>query len=406
MHRERKLNGIREAVRQVRAGGLRDATATIQRLLKKRCAGGAAQPKAATKGSFRPVETTARPNASPDSRQQPRAYNPFTRFRTFQRPAAQTPTGPAPRAPAVDPDKPLSGRYLAGSFTTAAGTRRYTLYVPSSHRGQPLPLIVMLHGCGQDADDFAAGTRMNALAEEHGCLVLYPTQATDANPSACWNWFRPGDQQRDHGEPCLIASMTRHIITTYSVDARRVYVAGLSAGGAMAAIMGRTYPELYAAVGVHSGLPYAVAHDVASAFAAMNQVSAPGRRQQLGGEAAERFVPTIVFHGDRDTTVHPRNGDEVIAQSATIYSGIVAGTDGATAPTVAIKKGRAAEGYPYTRAVYSDGGGRVVLEHWRIHGGGHAWSGGSRRGSFTDTKGPSASREILRFFYDNASIGG
>lgn len=276
---------------------------------------------------------------------------------------------------------PHGASFEERSFSNAAGARCYKLYVPSTHQGDPLSLVVMLHGCTQDPDDFALGTRMNELAEEHGLLVAYPAQPQTANMSKCWNWFNAGEQNRDSGEPSLIAGITREIIQNHAVRSDCVYVAGLSAGGAAASIMGATYPDLYAAVGVHSGLACGAAKDVPSAFAAMKH----GSRGREGGAA----VPTIVFHGDRDTTVHPQNGDNVIAQSkargrydTTVNCGEVGGIS-------------------YTRTVHADAEGRAMLEHWLLHRAGHAWSGGSEAGSYTDPRGPDASREMLRFFRSN-----
>jgi poly(hydroxyalkanoate) depolymerase family esterase len=289
--------------------------------------------------------------------------------------------GPVPaRAPAPLPE---GARFEERTFANEAGSRTYKLYVPSAYTGQPLPLAVMLHGCTQSPDDFAAGTRMNELAEELAFLVAYPAQAQSANVSKCWNWFNAADQQRDRGEPSLIAGITREIMGGFSVEDGRVFVAGLSAGGAAAAIMGSAYPDLYAAVGVHSGLACGAARDMPSAFAAMRQGGAPHRN------GAKQPVPTIVFHGDRDTTVNPVNGDQVIAQST-------AGTDLRTT----VSRGQAPGGMSYTRTVACEESGHPMFEHWVLHGAGHAWSGGSPSGSYTDAQGPEASREMMRFFLE------
>jgi poly(hydroxyalkanoate) depolymerase family esterase len=284
---------------------------------------------------------------------------------------------------------------LVASYGNQAGRRDYKLYVPSGYHGQAVPLVVMLHGCTQSPDDFAAGTRMNVLAEEYTCLVVYPAQAASANASKCWNWFSPGHQQRDQGEPSLIAGITRQIMRDYAVDAGRVYVGGLSAGAAAAAIVGTSYPDLYAAIGVHSGLACGIASDLPSAFAAMRQgeeVAAPASSTAAEAPGARRLIPTIVFHGDQDSTVHPRNGDQVIAQSR--------------AATVAdlrttVQHGRVPGGHGYSRTLHADAHGQTVLEQWVIHGAGHAWSGGSPAGSYTDPRGPDAAREMLRFFLEH-----
>jgi poly(hydroxyalkanoate) depolymerase family esterase len=266
------------------------------------------------------------------------------------------------------------------------------LYIPGGYHGQALPLVVMLHGCTQSPDDFAAGTRMNFIADEQNCFVVYPAQPSAANAAKCWNWFRPCDQRRGQGEPSLIAGITRQVMRDYSVDPRRVYVAGLSAGAAAAAVMGATYPDLYAAVGVHSGLAYGAANDIPSAFAAMRQgeASVSSRSGEVSpGPGGGSAVPTIVFHGDRDSTVHPRNGDRVIAQKRT------------TSLQTKIHRGRVPGGHAYTRTIYWDASGRAILEHWEIHGAGHAWAGGSPAGTYTDPQGPDAAREMLRFFLNH-----
>ncbi|MGI3901800.1 MAG: extracellular catalytic domain type 1 short-chain-length polyhydroxyalkanoate depolymerase [Janthinobacterium lividum] len=285
------------------------------------------------------------------------------------------------------PLPPLRGSFTEVRFATSAGNRNYKLYVPAcAESGVALPLVVMLHGCTQSPDDFAAGTRMNHWAERDGFLVCYPAQSASANGQKCWNWFNDGDQKRDLGEPALIAGMTREVMRHHPVDQARVYVAGLSAGGALAATMGQVYPDLYAAVGVHSGLACGAAHDISSAFSAMRQ----------GGSVAGRTgsparVPTIVFHGDRDSTVNAVNGDEVAAQ-AIHRAAVRAETENGDVPG----------GHAYQRTRYLDTTGRAIVEQWAIHGAGHAWAGGSAAGSYTDPRGPDASGEMLRFFSEHA----
>ena len=283
---------------------------------------------------------------------------------------------------------PSAGRYVSGSFSNASGSRSYKLYIPSGYDNEPRPLIVMLHGCTQSADDFAAGTRMNFAAEKRGCFVVYPVQPQAANASKCWNWFRSSDQRRDQGEPALIAGITRQVMKDHNIDPRRVYVAGLSAGGAAAAIMGEAYPDLYAAVGVHSGLACGSAHDLPSAFSAMRG-EAMGQRAE-SRRAGTRVMPTIVFHGDRDTTVHPCNGAHVISRASA----------DAQLQTTFERKGTAS-GDRYSHTVQYDAQGRSILELWELHGSGHAWSGGSPKGSFTAQSGPDATEEMLRFFLEH-----
>jgi len=231
---------LREAMRLMQTGDLLAATAAIQQGLggayEHESARAAASVRDPIEGTFRVVEET-------------------------QSPAGDATSG---NLPGRTPDAHGRTQFSEYAYTGSAGSRRYKLFVPSVYRGQPLPLVVMLHGCTQTPDDFATGTRMNILAEERGCFVAYPAQSQKANISKCWNWFKPSDQDRDQGEPAIIAGLVRELLRTYRLDPERVYVAGLSAGGAMPVILGRTYPDMFAAVGVHSGLPYAVAHDLPS----------------------------------------------------------------------------------------------------------------------------------------------
>jgi poly(hydroxyalkanoate) depolymerase family esterase len=293
------------------------------------------------------------------------------------------------RPPVTVPD---GAAYLTRTFACEAGSRDYKLYIPSHMDGRKLPLIIMLHGCTQNPDDFAVGTRMNQLAEEHGFIVAYPRQPTKANQLACWNWFNPKDQTRDLGEPSIIAGITRTIMAELNIDAERVCVAGLSAGGAMAEIMSATYPELYAATGIHSGLAYGSATDEASAFAAMSGASSPvappQRKRRL--KRAKGRVRTIVFHGASDQKVHPSNGEMILAEAR-------AGLADTTRET---QHDGSAGGRAYTRTVIVDASGVPQVEHWAIEGLGHAWSGGCPDGSHTDRHGPDASREMLRFFLE------
>jgi poly(hydroxyalkanoate) depolymerase family esterase len=394
-----------EATRLTRSGRLDEAAALIRRMLR----GGSAPDTSSNTpddpgnepidGTFRVIDGTPPFAPPPDSGGSAHGSRRTAGASAFDAAFRSLRTGFGPRMAQpsrAHPDIQAGGQFMAGSFTNPAGTRAYKLYIPSGYHGQALPLIVMLHGCTQDPDDFAAGTRMNVLAEREGFFVLYPEQTSQANPSRCWNWFKSGDQHRDRGEPSILADLTRHIVSTHAIDAGRVYVAGLSAGGAMAMVMGVNYPELYAAIGIHSGLPYGAAHDLPSAFAAMQQGETAALLQRESGFPAAlkalRIVPTLVFHGDRDTTVHPGNGDRVLAQWATVHSG--AGRK----LRVTADRGQVPQGHSYTHSVYHDASGRIVMERWLVHGAGHGWSGGSPEGSYTEPKGPNASEEMVRFF--------
>ncbi|NQW95163.1 MAG: PHB depolymerase family esterase [Polaromonas sp.] len=297
--------------------------------------------------------------------------------------------------PARDRAAPLPGRKAsrAASFTQhpfvfEADTYPYRLYIPSAPaadvgEAKRMPLIVLLHGCKQAALDFSHGTAMNTLAEEHQVMVLYPEQITNANAMRCWNWFEPGHQQAERGEPGMIAALTQKILQQHDGDPQRVYIAGLSAGGAMAAVMGGLHPDIFAALGVHSGLAAGAAQDVMSAFGAM--------RSGAKGRAAS-VIPTIVFHGTADKTVHPDNADHITdaALEALKASGL---------KLVKTKSPDSNNRDDKTeRVIYSTEDGTPYIENWRIDGSPHAWSGGDAAGSYTDPDGPSASAAMLAFF--------
>ena len=400
-----------EALRLTREGRLQEAMAVLQGASPGDAAAGAAQEKqpAATPTVLDMVQPSSETG---DAWTVPRS-GPVSSRPASGRPASGTATrhdeiavtGPSLRARWVErlralnddfgglaerrmkPSRlivPPGARFETHGYANDAGSRSYKLYVPASWTGGPLPLVVMLHGCTQSPDDFAAGTRMNDRAEEHTFLVAYPAQPASANPSRCWNWFNGSEQQRGQGEPSLVAGIAQQIMKEFPVARGRVYVAGLSAGGAAAATLGATYPDLFAAVGVHSGLACGAARDLPSAFAAMRQGGSAGARRAI--------VPTIAFHGDADTTVNPVNGDQVIAQA----------TPAARLET-SVSHGTADGGVSYMRTSQSDATGRSMLEHWVLHGVGHAWSGGSPAGTYTDARGPDASREMVRFFLQHAT---
>ena len=426
-------NLMREATRLTQSGNLMEATAAIQRALGN--ARGAPMPPPPAFSTASPIildgcvfevaqteaepSETGRPEAARPNAVQPDAVWPDPARHEAERPGAPVPE--ASRGSTYAQSSTAAGEFTDSSHTHASLTRRYKLYIPPNSAGKSLPLVVMLHGCTQNPDDFAAGTGMNRLAREQGFYVLYPAQSADANPQRCWNWFKHTHQSRGRGEAALLASMTLSIMQQHGIDARRVYIAGLSAGGAMAAIVAAAYPEIYAGVGVHSGLAVGAASNVSEALAAMRSGAKGSRGGSVGGFKGKgqdgpcRPVPTIVFHGDQDHTVHPLNGQQVSEQ-------VSAAAPGAAGKRV--EQGVSSGGRRFTRTVHlrsnaveSDAasgavsgiaGGSVasstVAEHWLVHGAGHAWSGGDPKGSYTDSAGPEASREMLRFFLEHPML--
>ena len=357
---------LQEATRLTRSGSLQDATRAIQQALGRMAPPATPPPAPHWKAENDVIDVVARPI-----------------HKAFHQPVSE------PVRPLHTPAQPASndgpGAFTEAAFTHAGTTRSYKLYTPphapihASQQAKPLPLVLMLHGCTQNPDDFAVGTGMNALALEHGFVVVYPAQNASANPQRCWNWFTPGDQQRDTGEAAWLAALVEQVTQLRAIDPARVYVAGLSAGGAMASILGHTHPDVFAAVGVHSGLACGVASNVITALSLMKN----GR--SVAG--APSNLPTIVFHGDADKTVHPHNADAVLQTAI-----------GQTTTTAKVTEGTAAQGQSYTCTTYQTADGRSIAENWNLHGAGHAWSGGSKKGTYTDPLGPDASAEMWRFF--------
>jgi poly(hydroxyalkanoate) depolymerase family esterase len=435
--------GMAEAMRLMQEGELAEATAVIQRVLGGSSLGSGFAPVAspdAPRGADEPIEVESsvveeaphpkaasrpaaggEPAAAPRPAASPLLFGsvpltmpdglplttpgsmPLTKPEGLPGLPGLPDAMPSPKEGETDPAVvPTGGQFVERSYTNEAGTRSYKLYVPSGYIGQEVPLVVMLHGCTQSPNDIAAGTRLNVLAEEQIFLVAYPAQAHDANMSKCWNWFKASDQEHGRGEPSLVAGITRQIIDEFNVAEGRVYVAGMSSGGAMAAIMAEAYPDLYAAVGVHSGLAPGAAHDMPSAFAAMRQGGPATPRRDVTSatstEQSARIVPAIVFHGDCDKTVHPRNADHLIEHYCTDKTTDRRDEARRSTPRGTVRQGQVPGGHSYTRATYRDAGGRAIMERWMVHGLGHAWSGGSSSGSYTDPKGPDASVEMVRFF--------
>jgi len=371
------------SARMVQARDMSSATDTIQKALAQAGLGvpqASAATATATADDFVDLVDI---NPAPEWNKRPQARQARPKPERAARPWAWKPE--QARGPATPPPQDnLPGKFVAGSFSCNAGTRRYKLYIPAKTVDTARPLVVMLHGCTQGSDDFAVGTGMNAVAEDHGCLVLYPEQDSASNRSRCWNWFEASHQARGAGEPELLAAMTRHVATEQGADTARIFVAGLSAGGAMSAILGAEYPELFAAVGVHSGLAAGCAKDMMSGLNAMKK---PGRARALS-----QSVPIIVFHGDGDHLVNAGNGDAVLQQYVAVHA------KAQSAPLQVKSEIHAKAQRRSTQTVWCNQAGRAVAEHWVVHGAGHAWSGGNAGGSHTDPAGPSASGEMLRFF--------
>ncbi len=294
-----------------------------------------------------------------------------------------------PASPSKSPVIPAGAQYLERTHSCSTGARDFSLYLPASQPDGPKGLIVMLHGCTQDPNDFATGTDMNAIAQKHGLAVAYPAQTSGHNAANCWNWFAPSDQARGGGEPAVIASLARALMVEFSLERTAVFVAGLSAGGAMAVILADTYPDVFSAAGVHSGLPRGSANNVLSAMSAMRDGGqTPALSSVTRSRAAaipDRDMRRIIFHGDADSTVHPSNASQIVVAVV-----------GDREPAQVSPK--SASGRAYVQSDYALPNGTIDVELWQVDGAGHAWSGGKAGGTYTDPKGPDASSEMVRFF--------
>ncbi len=294
------------------------------------------------------------------------------------------------------------GQILTGRYTGAAGSRPWRLFIPSTfNQSKRGTMLVMLHGCTQNADDFARGTRMDVIAEEQGFLVLYPEQVPEANPRGCWNWFSPGHQRRGAGEPDILSALIHQIGAQYGADEARVHLVGVSAGAAMAGLLAVACPHQFASLSMASGMSWRAASDVPSALNVMRSgagVSAATAQQMIAAMGTgARAVPTLVIHGDKDAVVNAKNADEAAAQWVAVHTQL---RDDAGLPML-VTDVRAASrtelGYRVQEQSWRDNRGRDIVTVVHIGELGHAWSGGSRSGTFTDEKGPDASRMIAAF---------
>ena len=297
-----------------------------------------------------------------------------------------------------------TGRFVDGAFTADAGTRRWKLWVPNGYdAARRHPLIVMLHGCTQDPDDLARGTRATDRADRAGALVLFPEQPESANPKKCWNWYDPAHQRRDDGEPSLIVGMTRQVSRDWAVDSQRVYLAGISAGAAMASIVAISYPDVYAAAALHSGIPYRAASTVMEAVGVMAK-GAPdtARLARLALEAMgtrARPIPAIIVQGADDPIVRPVNATHT--RDAWVAMNALARGKSSASATLDVNARRtefSAGGLAVVRECFGESTARTCeVETLLVSGLGHAWSGGSKLGTFTDERGPDATEAIMHF---------
>lgn len=365
----RLLDAMGDALSLVRKSDLAGATALLRKALSGEPAAGS--------------DSNLEVQPQPASAYAPAARRPLGETLRALRIRPMIPPS-APEAPEPAPAPDLGERFLKRAYRGPAGSLDYRLYLPADHERRELALVLMLHGCLQDPEDFALGTKMNDLAEEFGLIVAYPHQPRRANPQGCWNWFDRRHQNRGSGEPAKLAGLAQALAKEFDVRRERVFAAGLSAGGAMAEILAAAYPDVFDAVGIHSGLPYKSAGDVPSAFAAMKGTAAFDPAPLA---ASDRRSRKIIFHGLADGTVNPVNGERILDEVE--RSDISLTRSDLDWPI---------EGGRVSRVALKDADGRPAAEQWLVEGGGHAWFGGDPRGSYTQNVGLDASRVMVRFF--------
>jgi poly(hydroxyalkanoate) depolymerase family esterase len=372
--KSRLLVAMSDALSLVKKSNLAEATT----LLRNALAGGAARPG---EGEAADAPDARRTSMSlPARRPLGDVLNGLRLGRSLYPNIAET---PRPMPPEL-----LDEKFASRNHSGAAGSLNYRLYAPADHARRELALVVMLHGCTQNPEDFAIGTRMNQLADEFGLIVAYPLQPRTANASGCWNWFDRRHQKRGLGEPAMLAGLALALGAEFGIARGRTFVAGLSAGGAMAEILGATYADVFDAVAVHSGLPYGAASDLPSAFAAMKGTAIGEPAPRKASEIASKIeCRRIVFHGGADATVHPANATRILDQAR---RGAI--------PPKQIDLDWEIDGGRVNRTVLHDSEDRPIFEHWIVEGGGHAWFGGDARGSYTQSVGLDASRVMVRFF--------
>lgn len=270
----------------------------------------------------------------------------------------------------------------------------HRLFVPETTGASP-PLVVMLHGCTQDAHDVAVGTRFDEWAERLGFLVLYPEQQPEEHPQRCWRWFEAEHQRRGRGEPAALMALLEQVERERGVEPGRTYLAGLSAGAGMAVVLAALHPGRFAAIAAHSGVPYGAAEGEGKAEAVLAgagpSATELSRRLREAVPTGASLPPLLAIHGTADQLVSPENTRRLVS------TWLAASRDGSPEPDREVRGGEEGDGYPYLRRRWG-GTGRDRVEAWLVDGLGHAWSGGSPEGTWTDPQGPDATRVVLDFF--------